>query len=78
MMVMISDQVVFVYDLRKILYGLGFKLMLKRNHNDRAVFRVKAGAEAVANDGNIDIRDMPWCVPGIDHSNDDRIYLRKD
>ena len=62
MMIKMSDLFGFVNDLEKIIYGLGFKLILKRNNNDRALFRVKAGADAVGNDGNIDIRDISWCV----------------
>ena len=68
----------FVNDLKKIMYGLGFKVILKRNNNYRALFRVNAGAAAVANDGNIEIRDISWCVPSIDPSNDKRIIVQKD
>ena len=50
-----SDLFGFVNDLEKIIYGLVFHLTLKRNNNDRALFRVNAGAEAVGNDGKIDI-----------------------
>ena len=46
MMIKMSDLFGFVNDLEKIIYGLGFKLIL-RNNNDRALFRVKAGADAV-------------------------------
>ena len=67
----------FVNDLEKIIYGLGFKLLLKSNNNDRALYRVGAGAHAVANDGNIKIRDISWCVPSIDPSNDNRIIVQK-
>ena len=70
-----SDPFGFVNDSEKIIYGLGYKLILKRNNNDRALFRIDAGA--VANDGNIDIRDISWCVPSIDPSNDNRIIVRK-
>ena len=59
------------------MYGLGFKLILKRNNNDRALFRVNAGADAVGNDGNIDIKDISGCVPSIDPSNDNRIIVQK-
>ena len=55
MMVEMSDLFGFVNDLEKIIYGLGFKLIIKRNNNDRALIRVEAGAGAVANDGNIDL-----------------------
>ena len=58
MMVKMSDLFGFVNDLEKIIYGLGFILILKRNNNDRALFRVNAGADAVVNDGNINIRDI--------------------
>ena len=70
MMVKMSDLFSFVNDLEKIIYGLGFKLILKRNNNDRALFRVDADPGWVANDGNIEIRDISWCVPSIDPSND--------
>ena len=72
-----SDSFGFVKDLEKIIYGLEFKLILKRNNNDRALFRVNAGAGAVANDANIEIRDISWCVPSIDPSKDNRIVLQK-
>ena len=71
-----SDLFGFVNDLEKIIYGLGFKLIIKRNNNDRALFRVNAGADAVGNDGNTEIRDISWCVPSIDPSNDNRIILQ--
>ena len=76
MMIKMSDLFGFVTDLEKIIYGLGFKLILKRNNNERALFRVNAGADAVANDANIDIRDISWCVPSIDPSNDNRIIVQ--
>ena len=75
--VQMSDLFGFVNDLEKIIYGLGFKLILKRNNNDRALYRINGGADAVANDGNIEIRDISWCVPGIDPSNDNRIIVQK-
>ena len=53
-----SDLFGFVNDLEKIIYGLGYKLILRRNNNDRALFTVNAGADAVSNDANIDIRDI--------------------
>ena len=76
MMIKMSDLFGFVYDLEKIIYGLGFKLILKRN-NDRALYSVNANPGAVANDGNIEIRDISWCVPRIDPSNDNRIIVQK-
>ena len=76
-MVKMSDLFGFINDLEKIIFGLGFKLILKRNNNDRALYRVNANPGAVANDGNIEIRDMPWCVPSIDPSNDIRIFVQK-
>ena len=60
MMIKMSDLLGFVKDLEKIKYGLGFKLILKRNNNDRDLFRVNANPGAVSNDGNIEIRDMSW------------------
>ena len=77
MMVKMSDLFGFVNDLEKITYCLGFKLILKRNNNDRALFRVIAGADAVGNDANIEIRDISWCVPSSDPSKDNRIFVQK-
>ena len=68
MMVKMSDVFGFVNDLEKIIYGLGFKLILKRNNNDGALYWVGAGAHAVANDGNIEIRDISCCLPSIEPS----------
>ena len=67
----------FVNDLEKIIYGLGFKLILKRNSNDRALYRINANLGAVANDANIEIRDISLCVPSIDPKNDNRIFVQK-
>ena len=67
----------FLNDLEKIIYGLGFKLILKRNNDDRALYRVNANPGTVANDGNIEIRGISWCVPSIDPSNDNRIFVQK-
>ena len=53
MMVKMRDLFVFVNDLEKIISGLGFKLILKRNNNDRALYRIIANPGAVANDANI-------------------------
>ena len=50
MMVKMSDLSGFVNDLEKIIYGLGYKLLLKRNNNDGALFRVNADPGRVAND----------------------------
>ena len=75
-MIELKDLFGFIKDLEKIKYGIGFKLILKGNSNDRALFRVIAGAGAVANDCNIEIRDIVWCVPCIDPSNDNRILLQ--
>ena len=38
MMIKMSDLFGFVIDLEEISYGVGFKLILKRNNNDRALF----------------------------------------
>ena len=65
MMIKMSDLFGFVNGLEKITYGLGFKLISKRNNNDRALYRVNANPGAVRNDGNIDIRDISWCVPSL-------------
>ena len=68
----------FVNDLEKIIYGLGFKLVLKRNNNnDRALDRIIANPGAVANDANIEIRDISWFVLSIDPSNDNRFFVQK-
>ena len=54
MMVKMSDLFDFVNE-EKIIYWLGFKLILKRNNSDRAPFRVDVDPGRVANDGNIEI-----------------------
>ena len=72
-----SDLFRFLNDLEVIIFGLGFKLILKRNNNDKALFGVNAGADAVAIDSNIDVRDISWCVLSIDPSNDNRIIVQK-
>ena len=77
MMIKMSDLFGFVNDLEKTTYGLGFKLILKRNNNDRALYRVSAIPGAVAIVGNIDIRDISWCGPSIDPSNDNRSIVQK-
>ena len=77
MMIKMSDLFRCVNDLEKIIYGLGFKLIIKINNNDRALYRVNANPGAVANDGNIEIRDISWCVPSFDPSNDNRIIVQK-
>ena len=77
MMIKMSDLFGFINDLEKIIYGLGFKLILKRNNNDRALYRVNAKPGAVANIGNIEIRNISWCVPSIDPSYDNRIIVQK-
>ena len=77
MMIEMSDLFGFVNDLEKIIYGLGIKLILKRNNIDRALYRINANPGAVANDANIEIRDISWCVPSIDPSNDNRIIVQK-
>ena len=77
MMVKMSDLFGFINGLEKIIYGLGFKLILKRNNTDRALYRDNANPGAVANDGNIEIRDISPCVPSIDPSNYNRIIVQK-
>ena len=77
MMIKMGDLFGFVNDLEKIIYGLGFKLILKININHRALYRVNANPGAVANHCNIEIRDISWCVPSIDPSNDNRIIVQK-
>ena len=77
MMVKMSDVFGFGNDLEKIVYGFGFKPILKKNNNDRALFRVDADPGRLANDGIIEIRDISWCIPSIDPSNDYRIIVQK-
>ena len=74
MMIKMSDLLGFINDLEKIIFGLGFKLSLKRNNNDRALYN----PGAVSNDGNIEIRVISWRVPSIDPSNDNRIIVQKE
>ena len=76
MMLKMSDEFGFANDLEKIIYGLGFKLILKRNNNDRALFRVDADPGRVANDGNIEIRDISRSIPSIDPRNDNRTIVQ--
>ena len=76
-MIKMSDLFGFVNDLEKIIYGLGFELILKRSNNDRALYSINAGAGTVANDANIEIRDISWCVPSIVPNNDNRIIVQK-
>ena len=40
MMIKMEDLFGFINDLEKVIYGIGFKLILKRNNND--LFRVNA------------------------------------
>ena len=55
MMIKLKDLFVFINDLEKIIYVIGFKLILKRYSNDGAIFRVNAGDRAVANDINLEL-----------------------
>ena len=50
----------FINNLEKITKGIGFKLIIKRTNNDRALFRVNIGADVVANDDDMDFGDI-WC-----------------
>ena len=77
MMIKMSDLFGFVNELENILYGLWFNLILKRKNKDRALFRVKVGAYAVATDGNIDIRDISCCLFTIYPNNDNIIIVQK-
>ena len=77
MMVKMKDLFGFVNDLEKSIYGLGFKLIIKKINNDRALYRINADPGAVAKDANIEIRNISWCVPSIDPSNDKRIIVQK-
>ena len=67
----------FVNDLKKIIYGLGFKLILKIKNNDRALFRVNAGGGAVPNGDSIEFRGISWCLPSIDPCNDNSVIVQK-
>ena len=51
-----SDLFGFIYNLEKIVYGIVFKLVLKQNNIDRALYRVNTGARAAGNDVNIEIK----------------------
>ena len=62
---------------KSYLYGLGLKLILKRKIKIELYLELYAGADAVANDGNIEIRGILWRVPSIDPSNDNRIIVQK-
>ena len=77
MMVKMSDLFDFVNDLEKIINGLGLKPILEKNSNDRALFRVDADPCRMANNGNIEIRDISWCVPSIDPGDDNRVFVQK-
>ena len=77
MVIKMKDLLGFLNDLEKIDYGIGFKLVLKRNKNDRALFSVNAGAGVLANNCNMEIRDTTFCVPYIDPRNDNRITVQK-
>ena len=77
MMNEMSDLFGFVNDFEKIIFGLEFKLILKRNKNDRALYRVNANPGAIANVCNIEIRDISLCVPSVEPSNNNRIIVQK-
>ena len=77
MMIKTSDLFGFVKDLESIIYGLVFKLILKRNNNDIALYRVIADPGRLANDINIDSRDISWCLTSIAPSNDNRIIVQR-
>ena len=50
MMNKMTDLFGFIIELEKNIYGIGFRLILKRNSNNRALFRFIAGAGPVDND----------------------------
>ena len=77
MKVKMRDLFGFVNDLEKIINGLGFKIILNRTNNDRALYRINASPAAVTIDANIEIRDISLCVPSNDPSNDNRIIVQK-
>ena len=68
----------FVNDFKKIGYGLEFKPKLKRTKIDEAVFRAIAGAGAVAKDGNIEVSNISWYVPGMHPSSVNRNFIQTD
>ena len=76
-MIKIKDPIRVINDLEKIIYGIVFKLILKRNSNDRALFRASLGGGAVANDYNIKIKDIYWCIPCNDPSSGNRIIVQE-
>ena len=49
-------------------------MILKRNHIDRSFFRALTVAADVAKR----VRDISWCVPRIDPSNDTKIMVEED
>ena len=55
MMIKTRDLFGFVNELEKIICGLEFKIILKTNMKDIALFRVNAGAGAIAYDGNTEL-----------------------
>ena len=75
-MINMSDLIGFVNDLEKILYGLGFKLILKKVLIID-FYRVNAGAGAISNDFKEEINYISRCVSSIDPSNDKRIIVQK-
>ena len=76
MMTKMKDLFGLINLLKKIIYGIGLKLILNRNNNDRPLFRFDAGAGAVPNDCRKENRDITWNVPCIDPSNDDEIIVQ--
>ena len=72
MIIMMSDVIGFVKDLDKIIYGVEFKHLLKRN-NDRAIY----GADAILNDAIKTIKVISRCVPRINTSNDSNKELSR-
>ena len=77
MIIKTKDLFGLIKDLEKIIYGIGFKLIIKRNGNDRVLLRVNAGAGAEANNCKIEIRDIAWCLPCFNPSNYNRIIAQK-
>ena len=69
MIIKTKDLFGLIKDLEKIIYGIGFKLIIKRNGNDRVLLRVNAGALAEANNCKIEIRDIAWCLSYFNLSN---------
>ena len=66
----------FINDLESVINGTGSKLIPKRKNKDWALFRVNAGAYAVANGFKKENRYVTCCVPWIDSCNDNKVIVQ--